>query len=81
MKLDGKRIVVVCGSGGVGKTTVSAALALRLASERERVTILAVDPAKRLSTALGLPRTPGGRTTVRHQGVSLEAQLLDTKRT
>jgi anion-transporting ArsA/GET3 family ATPase len=81
MKLDGKRIVVVCGSGGVGKTTVSAALALRLASERERVTILAVDPAKRLATALGLPRTPGGRATVRSNGVKLEAQLLDTKRT
>ena len=81
MKLDGKRIIVVCGSGGVGKTTVSAALALRLAGERERVTILAVDPAKRLATALGLPRAPGGRTTVRYEGVSLEAQLLDTKRT
>src|SRR5438132_823548 len=81
MKLDGKRIVVVCGSGGVGKTTVSAALALRLASERERVTILAVDPAKRLATALGLPRTPGGRATVRSNGTKLEAQLLDTKRT
>jgi len=81
MKLDGKRIVVVCGSGGVGKTTVSAALALRLASERERVTILAVDPAKRLATALGLPRTPGGRATVRTNGARLEAQLLDTKRT
>jgi anion-transporting ArsA/GET3 family ATPase len=81
MKLDGKRIVVVCGSGGVGKTTVSAALALRLASERQRVTILAVDPAKRLATALGLPRAPGGRTTVHHEGLALEAQLLDTKRT
>ena len=81
MKLDGKRVIVVCGSGGVGKTTVSAALALRLAAERERVTILAVDPAKRLATSLGLPRAPGGRTTVRHEGVSLEAQLLDTKRT
>ncbi|MCA1844806.1 MAG: ArsA family ATPase [Actinomycetota bacterium] len=81
MKLDGKRIVVVCGSGGVGKTTISAALALRLASERERVTILAVDPAKRLATALGLPRTPGERTSVRVDGASLEAQLLDTKRT
>ena len=81
MKLDGKRIVVVCGSGGVGKTTVSAALALRLAQERKRVTILAVDPAKRLATSLGLPRTPGARTTVRQGGVELEAQLLDTKRT
>lgn len=81
MKLDGKRIVVVCGSGGVGKTTVSAALALRLAQERERVTILAVDPAQRLATALGLPRTPGGRATVRAGGTTLEAQILDTKRT
>ena len=81
MKLDGKRIVVVCGSGGVGKTTVSAALAIRLAGERERVTILAVDPAKRLATALGLPRSRGDRTTVAAGGATLEAQLLDTKRT
>jgi anion-transporting ArsA/GET3 family ATPase len=81
VKLDGKRIVVVCGAGGVGKTTVSAAITLRLASERERVTILAVDPAKRLATALGLPRTPGGRATVRGNGVAFEAQILDTKRT
>jgi anion-transporting ArsA/GET3 family ATPase len=81
MKLDGKRIVVVCGSGGVGKTTVSAALALRLAGERKRVTILAVDPAKRMATALGLPRTPGARSVVKANGVQLEAQILDTKRT
>ena len=81
MNVADKRIVVVCGSGGVGKTTVSAALALRLAQERERVTVLAVDPAKRLASALGLPRTPGGRTTVTVDGASLEAQVLDTKRT
>jgi len=76
-----KRIVVVCGSGGVGKTTVSAALALRLAEERERVTVLAVDPAKRLATALGLPKTPGERAAIRLDGSRLEAQVLDTKRT
>jgi len=81
MRVDGKRIVVVCGSGGVGKTTVSAAIALRLAEERERVTVLAVDPAKRLATALGLPKTPGERATIRVQGTRLEAQVLDTKRT
>jgi anion-transporting ArsA/GET3 family ATPase len=81
MNFEGKRIVVVCGSGGVGKTTVSASLALRLAEERRRVTVLAVDPAKRLSTALGLPKTRGERATVRVDGSSLEVQLLDTKRT
>jgi anion-transporting ArsA/GET3 family ATPase len=81
MNVGNKRIVVVCGSGGVGKTTVSAALALRLAEERERVTVLAVDPAKRLATALGLPKTPGERATIRLDGSRLEAQVLDTKRT
>jgi anion-transporting ArsA/GET3 family ATPase len=81
MNVGGTRIVVVCGSGGVGKTTVSAAIALRLAEERERVTVLAVDPAKRLATALGLPKTPGERATIRLDGSRLEAQVLDTKRT
>ena len=79
--LDRKRIVVVCGSGGVGKTTVSAALALGLAREGRRVTILAVDPSRRLATSLGLPRKPGERTTVHANGVKLDALLLDTKRT
>src|SRR5207248_5481816 len=47
-QLDGARIVVVCGSGGVGKTTISAAVAIRLAEGRDDVALLTVDPARRL---------------------------------
>ncbi len=50
-----KEIVVCCGSGGVGKTSVAAALGLGVATRLEgRVLVLTVDPARRLSTALGL---------------------------
>ena len=74
-----KRIVVCCGPGGVGKTTVSSALALRLAETGKRVCVLTIDPARRLSDALGIetlddsPRVvPGVR-----QG-SLKAAMLST---
>jgi anion-transporting ArsA/GET3 family ATPase len=51
----GVRIVVCCGSGGVGKTTTAAALALRAAEEHGRRTVvLTIDPARRLAQALGL---------------------------
>jgi anion-transporting ArsA/GET3 family ATPase len=50
----GRRIVVCCGAGGVGKTTVSAALALGLAREGARVVVVTIDPARRLATALGM---------------------------
>jgi anion-transporting ArsA/GET3 family ATPase len=50
-----KEIVVCCGSGGVGKTSVAAALGLGVAARLEgRVLVLTVDPARRLATALGL---------------------------
>src|SRR3954471_2573684 len=53
--LTGKEIVVCCGSGGVGKTSVAAALALAAAEHRDgRVLVLTVDPARRLATALGI---------------------------
>jgi anion-transporting ArsA/GET3 family ATPase len=52
--LAGRRVVVVCGAGGVGKTTVSAALALGLAAEGRRVAVVTIDPARRLATALGM---------------------------
>ncbi len=48
------RVVVCLGSGGVGKTTTSAALALALADRGERVMVLTIDPARRLADALGL---------------------------
>ncbi len=50
----GHRVVLCLGSGGVGKTTTSAALALALAERGERVMVLTIDPARRLADALGL---------------------------
>ena len=49
-----RRVVLCLGSGGVGKTTTSAALALALADAGERVMVLTIDPARRLADALGL---------------------------
>jgi anion-transporting ArsA/GET3 family ATPase len=52
--LEDRRLVVCAGAGGVGKTTVSAAVALRLAQEGHRTAVVTIDPARRLATALGL---------------------------
>jgi anion-transporting ArsA/GET3 family ATPase len=80
--LEGTRIVVVCGSGGVGKTTVSAALAVRLAERGLSTALLTVDPARRLATALRLPSLPGERTRIRlARDRSLVAMQLDTQST
>ncbi len=48
------RVLVCCGAGGVGKTTLSAALAVRLALDGHRVAVLTIDPARRLADSLGL---------------------------
>ena len=55
MAIEGKHVVICCGSGGVGKTTVAAALG-EVATRRTtgRVLVLTIDPAKRLANALGL---------------------------
>jgi len=58
--LSAKEMVVVCGSGGTGKTTIAAALgAVAAASVGGRVLVLTVDPARRLATALGLDAVGG----------------------
>ncbi len=78
-------IVVCCGSGGVGKTTTSAALALRAAERGRRVVVLTIDPARRLAQSMGieqLDNTPRPVTGIDEAaGGSLDAMMLDMKRT
>jgi anion-transporting ArsA/GET3 family ATPase len=88
--LQGKRVVVCAGAGGVGKTTVAAAIALGFAGQGKRVLCITIDPAKRLADSLGL-----GAMNVEEQLVSpelfskagltidgsLTVLMLDTKRT
>ena len=50
----GPEIIVCCGSGGVGKTTISAAIGLYAAVAGKKSIVLTIDPAKRLADALGL---------------------------
>jgi anion-transporting ArsA/GET3 family ATPase len=82
-------IIVCCGSGGVGKTTTSAALALRAAERGRKVVVLTIDPARRLAQSMGIealdnvPRpVPGVSTGPTRDGAgSLDAMMLDMKRT
>jgi len=82
-----RRILVVCGSGGVGKTTTAAALALRAALSGGRVLACTIDPSRRLATSLGLNQISGrprllrlGRLAPAASG-SLWAMTLDVKGT
>ncbi len=78
-------IIVCCGSGGVGKTTTSAALALRAAERGRKVVVLTIDPARRLAQSMGieqLDNTPRPVPDVDPAaGGSLDAMMLDMKRT
>jgi anion-transporting ArsA/GET3 family ATPase len=88
--LEGKRVCVCGGSGGVGKTTTSAAIALGMAARGAKVAVVTIDPAKRLANALGLQeleneprrvepeRLAGGGVEIRGE---LWAMMLDPKRT
>jgi len=77
------KVVVTCGSGGVGKTTTAAAMALRAAEGGRLVVVLTIDPARRLAQSLGL--TELDNTPRRVDGISgdgaLLAMMLDMKRT
>ena len=84
----GTGIIVCCGSGGVGKTTTSAALALRAAERGRKVVVLTIDPARRLAQSMGieeLDNTPRPVSGVRKprggERGSLDAMMLDMKRT
>jgi anion-transporting ArsA/GET3 family ATPase len=89
--VDHGHVVICCGSGGVGKTTTAAVLAIEGARRGRAAVVVTIDPAKRLANALGLdelanePREiaperwdPKGE---RAEGGRLSAMMLDTKRT
>ncbi len=77
------KVIVTCGSGGVGKTTTAAALGLRAAEQGRRVIVLTIDPARRLAQSLGLVELDNSPREV--EGIegdgTLLAMMLDMKRT
>jgi anion-transporting ArsA/GET3 family ATPase len=79
------KIIICCGSGGVGKTTTSAAIAVRAAEVGRKVVVLTIDPARRLAQSLGvgeLNNTPRPVTMIdTAAGGSLDAMMLDMKGT
>ena len=80
--LESHRILLCVGSGGVGKTTTAAALAVEAARRGRRTAVLTVDPSHRLKDALGLgSREPGPRRVSLGPRAHLDAFLLDVKRT
>ncbi|MEU8568848.1 ArsA family ATPase [Streptomyces pathocidini] len=77
------RIIVCCGSGGVGKTTTAAALGVRAAERGRKAVVLTIDPARRLAQSMGiasLDNTPRQVDGIRGEG-RLHAMMLDMKRT
>jgi len=83
--LDSLRFLVVCGAGGVGKTTTAAALGLAAALGGRRVLVCTIDPSRRLATSLGLNRLSEHPRLLRQalprgQRGELWAMQLDAKR-
>ena len=89
--LDRHNVIVCTGSGGVGKTTIAAALGLVAARAGRKVLVLTVDPARRLADALGVGHIgnearrvgrsrcfPGLKTNLTRDG--LVASALSTSR-
>ena len=89
-RLAGKRVVICAGSGGVGKTTTSAASPIASAADGRRVAVVTIDPARRLANSLGLaeldnePRRVDPHRFTGH-GIAMSGELwamqLDAKRT
>ena len=82
--------MICAGSGGVGKTTTAAAIAMGAAADGARVAVVTIDPARRLATSLGLEELGNEPRRVdperlSSRGVEVEGELwammLDAKRT
>jgi anion-transporting ArsA/GET3 family ATPase len=85
-----RRVLITVGAGGVGKTTMAAALGVAAARRGKRVLCLTIDPARRLAEALGLERVSSEEQTIAPElfarariplAGSLTAMMLDTKQT
>ncbi len=90
MIFEGRKVVVCAGTGGVGKTTVSAAIAVAAAASGRRTLVMTIDPARRLANAMGLADFGNVETEIPKEalapyGVELRAPLWammpDVKRT
>ena len=88
--IDHKQVIVCAGSGGVGKTTIAASIALRAALEGKKAAVLTIDPARRLATSLGLKELSNHPVKVNRRKFTaaglepsgeLHAMMLDTKTT
>ena len=88
--LKGKEICICAGSGGVGKTTAAAAIAMGIAAEGKKVAVVTIDPAKRLANALGLETLGNEERLIdpkrfEKHGIEMKGELwammLDPKRT
>lgn len=78
-ELLAKKLFLVGGPGGVGKTTLAASLAIELARQGHRTVVLTVDPARRLAQALGLTGFDRDLQKVDVGGGELWASMLDTE--
>ena len=84
--LDASNVIVCCGSGGVGKTTIAAVMGLEAARRGRRVVVVTIDPARRLADALGLTDGLAAEPQLVHDVVAdgdgeLWAMMLDTAAT
>lgn len=80
-----REVMLVVGPGGVGKTTVAAALALRAADSGRRTIVVTIDPSRRLAQALGIAKgggqAPGEIVPIPDSHGRLDGLLLDTPST
>lgn len=80
-----KKLLICVGSGGVGKTSMAAAIGLSAAQQGRRVLVLTIDPARRLANSLGLERFGNNETQIDLTGLNasgeLWAMMLDSRRT
>jgi anion-transporting ArsA/GET3 family ATPase len=80
--LDGRRVCVCAGAGGVGKTTTAAAIGVGMARHGLKVAVLTIDPARRLANSLGLPELGNEERRIELDAPGeLWAMMLDAKST